>query len=163
MNKVAIKNKYHLPRINDLMDQLVGACVFNKIDLISGYHQIRVTVEDILKTAFRNRYGHYVYLVMSVGLSNAPSMFMGYMDRIGHVIFNGGIIVGLSKVDAMLQWEAPKFVTDIRSLLWLVGYYRIFIEGFSKLALCFTQLTRKGQAYMWEFTMKRVFKSSRRS
>ena len=58
LNKVTIKNRYHLPRIDDLMDQLVGACVFSEIDLRSGYHQIRVKFEDVLKTAFRTHYGH---------------------------------------------------------------------------------------------------------
>ena len=64
LNKMTVKNMYPLPRMDDLMDQLVGACVFSKIDLRSGYHQIRVKSEDISKTAFRIRYGHYEYLVI---------------------------------------------------------------------------------------------------
>ncbi|MCI52022.1 RNA-directed DNA polymerase (Reverse transcriptase), partial [Trifolium medium] len=81
LNKVKIKNKYPLPRIDDLMDQLVGACVFNKIDLRSGYHHIRVKAEDIPKTAFRTRYGHYEYSVMPFEVTNAPGVFMEYMNR----------------------------------------------------------------------------------
>lgn len=82
LNKVMIKNWYPLTRIDDLMDQLVGASVFNKIDLRSVYHQIRVKAEDIQKTAFRTRYGHYEYSVMSFGVTNAPGLFMEHMNRI---------------------------------------------------------------------------------
>lgn len=73
MNRVTIKNKYTLSRINDLMDQLVGACVFSKINLCSGYHHIHVKPKDILKTAFRARYAHYEYSVILIGVSNALS------------------------------------------------------------------------------------------
>jgi len=202
LTKVTIKNRYPLLRIDDLMDQLVGAEVFSKIDLRLGYHQIRVKVEDISKTAFRTRYGHYEYSVMPFGVSNAPGVFMEYMNKIfhplldrfvvvfiddilvyskseeehvehlrmvlrvlkenqlcaklskcefwlrevsflGHVISKGGIVVDPSKVDVVLQWESPKSIFEIRSFLGLVGYYRRFIEGFPKLALLLTQLTRK--------------------
>ena len=80
LNKVTIKNRYPLPRIDDLMDQLVGACVFSKIDLRSGYHQIRVKSEDVSKTSFRTHYNHYEYMVMPFGVTNAPGVFMDYMN-----------------------------------------------------------------------------------
>ena len=82
LNKVTIKNKYPLPRIDDLFDQLQGTRVFSKIDLHSGYQQLKVKSEDIKKTAFRTRYGHYKFLVMPFGLTNTPSAFMNLMNRI---------------------------------------------------------------------------------
>ena len=82
LNKVTIKNKYPLLRIDDLIDQLRGATVFSKIDLTFRYHQIRVQNEDILKTAFRTRYGYYEYIVMSFSLTNALAVFMDYMNQI---------------------------------------------------------------------------------
>jgi len=205
LNKFTIENKYPLPRIYDLMDQLRGASVFSKIDLRSGYHQIRVKVEDIQKTTFRTR---YKYQVMPFGVTNALAIFMDYMNRIfhpfldqfvvvfidniliysktleeheehlrivlqilrekelyaklskcefwlekvkflGHVISNKGVLVDPTKVEVILQWEPPKTMTEIRSFLGLAGYYRRFIEGFSKIATPLTQLTKKGQAFVW--------------
>ncbi|GAU10196.1 hypothetical protein TSUD_418680, partial [Trifolium subterraneum] len=208
LNKVTIKNKYLLPRIDDLLDQLRGATIFSKIDLRSGYHQIRIRTSDVSKTAFRTRYGHYEFLVMPFGLTNAPAVFMDYMNRIfqpyldkfvvifiddiliysrdpqehaehlrivlnilrekqlyakfskcefwlsevkflGHVISQGGVSVDPSKVEAVLNWERPRTVSEIRSFLGLAGYYRRFILGFSEIALPLTRLTRKGAAFVW--------------
>jgi hypothetical protein len=81
-NEVTIKNKYPLPRINDLFDQLHGACMFSKIDLRSGYHQLKIREFDISKTAFVSRYGLYEYMVMSFGLTNALAYFMYLMNKV---------------------------------------------------------------------------------
>ena len=82
LNKLTIKNKYPLPRIDDFFNQLKGASCFSKIDLRSGYHQLKINPEDIPKITFRTRYGHYEFLVMSFGLTNAPSAFMDLMNQV---------------------------------------------------------------------------------
>jgi hypothetical protein len=82
LNEVTVKNKYPLPRIDDLFDQLYGACVFSKIDLRSRYHQLKIQECDIPKTAFISRYGLYEYMVMSFGLTNAPAYFMYLMNKV---------------------------------------------------------------------------------
>ncbi|GAU45527.1 hypothetical protein TSUD_400740 [Trifolium subterraneum] len=188
----------------------------SKIDLRSGYHQIRVKTEDVPKTSFRTRYGHYEYTVMPFGVTNAPGVFMEYMNRIfhsfldkfvvvfiddilvyskseeehkehlrivlqvlkekklyaklsecefwlkevsflGHVISSGGIAVDPAKVDAVMRWGTPESVSEIRSFLGLAGYYRRFIEGFSKMALPLTLLTRKDQAFVWDEKCEKSF------
>ncbi|KAF5813338.1 putative nucleotidyltransferase, Ribonuclease H [Helianthus annuus] len=202
LNKVTIKNRYPLPRIDDLFDQLQGASYFSKIDLRSGYHQLRVRDEDVHKTAFRTRYGHYEFLVMPFGLTNAPAAFMDLMNRVckpyldkfvivfiddiliysknqadhekhlrcilellqreklyakfskcefwlrevqflGHVVSERGIQVDPAKVEAVMNWQEPKTPTEIRSFLGLAGYYRRFIENFSRIAAPLTSLTKK--------------------
>ena len=208
LNKVTIRNRYPLPRIDDLFDQIQGARVFSKIDLRSGYHQLRIRESDIPKTTFKTRYGHYEFLVMPFGLTNASAAFMDLMNRVfrpyldrfvivfigdilvysrseleherhlglvlqtlrqyqlyakfskcefwlsrvgflGHVVSVDGIYVDPQKVEAVANWEQPTTVTEVRSFLGLAGYYRRFIEGFSKIAGPLHCLTRKGVKSEW--------------
>jgi hypothetical protein len=208
LNEVIVKNKYPLPRIDDLFNQLCGACVFSTIDLRSGYRQLKIQECDIPKTAFVSRYCLYEYTVMSFGLTNAPAYFMYLMNKVfmecldkfvvvfiddiliysiseeeheehlrlplqklrehrlyaklrkcefwmkqvaflGHVISKGGISVDPSKVQDVLSWNAPTSVGDIQSFLELAGYYRRFIEGFSKISKPMTELLKKDKKFEW--------------
>ncbi|GKE87332.1 putative reverse transcriptase domain-containing protein [Tanacetum coccineum] len=206
LNKLTIKNRYPLSRIDDLFDQLQGSSVYSKIDLRSGYHEIRVRDEDILKTAFRTRYDHYEFQVMPFGLTYAPTVFMDLMNRVcrpyldkfvivfiddiliyskskeeyaehlklilelfkkeelyakfskcdfwlsmvqflGHVIDSEGIHVDPAKIESIKDWASSKTLTEIRQILGLFGYYRRFIEGFSKIAKPMMKLTQKNAKF----------------
>ncbi|GJW43074.1 putative reverse transcriptase domain-containing protein [Tanacetum coccineum] len=166
LNKLTVKNRYPLSRIDDLFDQLQGSSIYSKIDLRSSYHQLRVREEDILKTAFRTRYGYYEFQAMPFGLTNAPTVFTDLMNWflkkedlyakfskcefwipkvqfLGHVIDSKGIHVDPAKIESIKDRASPKTPTEIRQFLGLVGYYRRFIEGFSKITKSMTKLTQK--------------------
>ncbi|GJU35492.1 putative reverse transcriptase domain-containing protein [Tanacetum coccineum] len=173
LNKLTVKNRYPLPRIDDLFDQLQGSSIYSKIDLRSGYHQLRVREQDIPKTAFRTRYGHYEFQVMPFRLTNAPAstknkailellkkeklyakfskceFWIPKVQFLGHVIDSRGIHVDPAKIESIKDWASPKTPTEIRQFLGLAGYYRRFIEGFSKIAKSMTKLTQKGIKFDW--------------
>lgn len=187
-----------------------------KIDLRSGYHKLKVRAEDVLKTAFRTRYGHYEFLVMPFGLTHAPGAFMDLMNRVfneyldkfvivfingiltysktqeehkkhlrevleilrkeklfakfkkcefwlcqvaflGHIIFDHGIAVDPNKVEAVANWSTPTSVGEVRIFLGLAGYYRHFVEGFSKIAIPLTQLTKKNAKFQWSDECEKSF------
>ena len=221
LKRVTIKNRYPLPRIDDLFDQLRGARVYSNIDLRTGYHQLRVREADIPKTMFRTRYGHFEFIVMPFGFMNVPVAFVDLMHRVFqayldqfvvvfvddiliysqseeehedhlrivlqalrdhqlyekfskcefwlievrflvHVVSASGVSVDPEKVEAVMSWERPKLVFEIRSFLGLAGYYRRFIEDFFQLAAPMTRLTRKGVKFEWDDLYEKAFQELRR-
>nr|GFC17882.1 retrotransposon protein, putative, Ty3-gypsy subclass [Tanacetum cinerariifolium] len=98
LNRITVRNRYPLSRIDDLFDQLQGAKLFSKIDLRSGYHQLHVKERDVSKTAFRTRYGHYEFIVMPFGLTNALAVFMDLMNRVFHEYLDKFVIVFIDDI-----------------------------------------------------------------
>ncbi|GJU32568.1 putative nucleotidyltransferase, ribonuclease H [Tanacetum coccineum] len=130
LNKITIKNHYPLHRIDDLFDQLQGACYFSKIDLRSGYHQLRVHEDDIPKTAFRMRYGHFEFTVMPFGLTNAPAVFMDLMNRVCKPYLDKFVIVF---IDDILIYSRTKEEHEVhlKLVLELLGKEKLYVN-FSK-------------------------------
>ncbi|GJZ69020.1 putative reverse transcriptase domain-containing protein [Tanacetum coccineum] len=119
LNKLTVKNRYPLPRIDDLFDQLQGSNVYSKIDLRSGYHQLRVREEDIPKTAFRTRYGHYEFQVMPFGLTNAPAVFMDLMNRVCKPYLDKFVIVFIDDI-LIYSRNKKKHKEHLKSILELL-------------------------------------------
>jgi hypothetical protein len=128
LNEVTIKNKYPLPRIEDLFDQLKGARVFSKIDLMSGYHQLRIRPSDIAKTAFTTRYGLYEYTVMSFGLTNAPAYFMHLMNKVFMEYLDKFVVVF---IDDILVYSRNKEEHE--------EHLRLVLQKLKKLVVCQAQ------------------------
>ncbi|KAK1424203.1 hypothetical protein QVD17_19524 [Tagetes erecta] len=130
LNKLTVKNRYPLPRIDDLFDQLQGSTYFSKIDLRSGYHQLRVHEEDIPKTAFRTRYGHYEFMVMPFGLTNAPAAFMDLMNRVCRPYLDKFVIVFID--DILIYSRTRKdHEQHLKLILELLGKEKLYAK-FSK-------------------------------
>ncbi|GJQ92709.1 hypothetical protein Tco_0003848 [Tanacetum coccineum] len=140
-------------QLQELSDQ--GSIVYSKIDLRSGYHQLRVRDEDIPMTTFRTRYEHYEFQVMPFGLTNVPAVFMDLMNRIHivqflrHLIDSQGLHVDPAKIEAIKNWTSRTTPTEIRQFLGLTGYYQIFVKYFSKIAKSLTEFTQKNKKYIW--------------
>nr|GEY45037.1 putative reverse transcriptase domain, ribonuclease H-like domain, aspartic peptidase domain protein [Tanacetum cinerariifolium] len=130
LNKVTIKNRYPLPRINDLFDQWQGACCFSKIDLRSGYYQLRVHEDDIPKTAFRTRYGHFEFTVMPFGLTNAPAIFMDLMNRVCKLYLDKFVIVFIDDILIYSKSE-EEHEQHLRTILDLLKKEKLYVK-FSK-------------------------------
>ena len=201
LNDITVKDRYPLPRAEDLFDQLTGATIFSKLDLAQGYHQIRIHEEHVPRTAFNTRYGTYEFRVMPFGLTNAPSTFQRSMQRmlaphldkfvvvflddiliysrnaeshlehirqvldklleadfrlrldkcdfgsneleyLGMTLSGRGLCPSQNKIQAVTDWPRPKTVTEIRSFLGFIGFYRRFIRMFSHIAAPLTDLTK---------------------
>ena len=130
LNNVTIKNKYPLPRIEDLFDQLKGVGIFSKIDLRSGYHQLRIAEEDIPKTAFRTRYGHYEFTVMPFGLTNAPASFMDLMNRTFQQYLDGFVVVFIDDI-LVYSKDREEHEEHLRRVLKILREKRLYAK-FSK-------------------------------
>ncbi|GJR43502.1 hypothetical protein Tco_1311605 [Tanacetum coccineum] len=162
-----LRNRYPLPRIDDLLDQLQGAKHFSKIDLRSGYHQLRVKEQDISKTCFFDytywsHYGileeHEEHLRTVLQIYDRKKLkcqscskcefWLSKVAFLGHIVSAEGITMDPAKVEAITKWPRPTSVTEVRSFLGLAGYYRRFVEGFSRLALPLTKLMRKGEKFV---------------
>nr|GFB00006.1 putative reverse transcriptase domain-containing protein [Tanacetum cinerariifolium] len=187
LNKLTVKNRYPLLRIDDLFDQLQGSNVMN------GYHQLRIREEDIPITAYRTRYGHYEFRVMLFGLTNAPAVFMDLMNRVCKPYLDKFVIVFIDdiliyskdkeehkehlktilellkreqlegvhvdpvKIAAIKNWDTPTTRTEVRQFLGLAGHYRRFIEGFSLISKPLTKLTQKNKKFEWETEAEEAF------
>ncbi|XP_052113917.1 uncharacterized protein LOC110278045 [Arachis duranensis] len=142
LNKITVRNKYPLPRIDDLFDQLQGATCFSKIDLRSGYHQLKIKEEDILKTAFRTRYGHYEFLVMSFGLTNAPAAFMDLMNRVFKPFLDRFVIVFIDDI-LVYSKSATEHEYHLRIVLQTLKDHKLYAK-FSKCEFWLDQVTFLG-------------------
>jgi hypothetical protein len=208
LNKATIKNQYSLSSIDALFDQMKGKKVFSKINLGLGYHQLQIKEDDVPKTAFKMRFGHYEFTVLLFGLTNTLGVFMSLMNEVfceyldkfvqvfiddiliysqtvkehdkhlrlvlqclrdhklygklskcsfyqskihylGHVISDEGIAMDPTKFEVIMEWPAPTNIKEVRSFMGIEGYYRWFVEVFSKIANLITELQKKNKKFVW--------------
>ncbi|GJT62730.1 hypothetical protein Tco_1006263 [Tanacetum coccineum] len=149
LTKLTVKNRYPLPRINDMFDQLQGSWYFLKIDLQSGYHHLRVREEDIPNIAFRIRpyLDRFVIVFIDDILIYSKSKEEHEVRFLEHVMNSDGIHVDPNKIEAVKNWKPSKTPTEIRSFSGLARYYRRFIANFLKIAKPLTLLTQKDKKF----------------
>jgi len=216
LNEITVKNKYPLPLMDELFDRVQGAQFFSTIDLRDGFYQIRLAEGDSEKTAFRTAFGSFEYLVLPMGLCNAPATFMELMNQtffdllnksvlcflddilifsktreehlahirevlerlrknklygklskcdfmqkevsfLGHRLGANGLAVSPDKISAVRDWPAPRNAHDVRSFLGLAGFYRKFVQNFSKIALPLTELTHDKAPWEWGADQRGAF------
>ncbi|GJW99634.1 retrotransposon-related protein [Tanacetum coccineum] len=171
LNKQTIKDKFPIPLIEELIDELHGSMVFSKLDLRSGYHQIRMFEDDIAKTAFKTHEGHYEFLVMPFGLTNAPSTFQALMNEVfrpflrkftlkveyfGHIISGLGVSTDPHKIQAMVDWPVPTNLKQLKGFLGLTGYYRRFVKNYASISMSLIALLKKN-AFGWNMEAQTAF------
>ena len=127
LNRVTVHNRYPLPRIDELLDRLRGAKLFTKIDLRSGYHQIRVQPDDVHKTEFRTRYGHFEFLVLPFGLTNAPATFINLMHTIFRELLDDFVIIFLDDI-LVYSRDVETHVTHVRQTLEILRQNRLYAK-----------------------------------
>ncbi|XP_039039589.1 uncharacterized protein LOC120177547 [Hibiscus syriacus] len=147
LNSMTIKDKFPIPVVEDLLDELHGAVYFSKIDLRSGYWQIRIKEEDIYKTAFRTHQGHYE--------------FKTQVEYLGHIISAAGVATDPSKIEAMRNWPLPKSLKSLRGFLGLTGYYRRFIKYYGAISKPLTQMLKK-DCFKWNSAALTAFEELKR-
>nr|GFC72413.1 putative reverse transcriptase domain-containing protein [Tanacetum cinerariifolium] len=130
VREITIRNRYPLPRIDDLFEQLRGAMHFSKIDLWSGYHQLRVKEHDISKTTFRTHYSHYEFLVMPFGLTNAPAVFIDLMNRVFHEFLDKFVIVFIDDI-LVFSKSKEEHEDHLRTVLQILRREKLYAK-FSK-------------------------------
>ena len=141
---MTIKNRYSFPRIDDLFDQICGVTIFSKIDLRSEYHQVKIKDEDIFKTAFRTRYGHYEFVVIPFGIFNAPTTFMCLMNNVLSKYLDKFVVVF---IDAILIYSKTKEEHDehLQIILQVLREH----QQYAKFSKCEFYKYKKGNQYTW--------------
>ncbi|KAL0534373.1 hypothetical protein IC582_028663 [Cucumis melo] len=181
VNNATVPDKFLIPMVEELFDELNGATLFSQIDLKSGYHQIRMVDEDIQKTTFITHEGHYEFLVMPFDLTNAPATFQALMNTIFKpylrkfvlVFFDDiliyskdekehGVEVDPDKIQSIADWPRPTNVREVPGFLGLTGYYRRFVLHYGSIATPLTQLLKKG-GFKWNEDAKEAFEKLKKA